>query len=335
MNAFQKQLIPKDASIPPEKAGKSRSKVRLLHFDSLTKQMKHKQFERLPEVFRKGDVVVLNTSRTIPAVLHTMKGEEIRLSRQCRKGVWDVLFVKPPKRVFHRFPGGLTGKIVGRGSESPLIQMAFSLQGAVFFEHLYRHGDVVRYEHLSHPWSLRYFQTVYANEPGSVEMPSAGRAFTWKLINDLQRKGVKVESICLHAGLSYYGNDSWPSPALHPEPFTVSQKTVETIKHAKENGGRVVAVGTTVVRALESAHSPGGVLQPTKGETALYVTAESALSVVDGLLTGFHEFEASHLDMLTAFVTKEDLEAMYQEALKERYLWHEFGDMNLILPSKA
>jgi S-adenosylmethionine:tRNA ribosyltransferase-isomerase len=176
------------------------------------------------------------------------------------------------------------------------------------------------------------YQTVYASVPGSMEMASAGRAISYKLLHTLKKKGVKIAYVQLHAGLSYYGNDRWPNPANHVEAFCIPEKTAELVNETKKNNGRVIAVGTTVVRALETAVTSDGFVEAQEGATRLYIQKGYPLRAVDGLLTGFHEPEASHLDMLSAFIDEEILMKAYEEVLSAGYLWHEFGDMNLILP---
>jgi S-adenosylmethionine:tRNA ribosyltransferase-isomerase len=190
----------------------------------------------------------------------------------------------------------------------------------------------VRYEYIQQPWNLDYYQTVFATIPGSVEMPSAGRAFSWELLFRLQKKGVKIAYITLHTGLSYLLDDKWhKGPDKNFENYKVPEETVEMIRETKEQGGRVVAVGTTVVRALETAAMETGELQASEGWTNLYIQHDTKLHVCDGLITGMHEPEASHLQLLSAFVNSDQLHTAYKEAIHYQYLWHEFGDMNLIL----
>ena len=208
----------------------------------------------------------------------------------------------------------------------------FSKEGSDLLQLLYRLGHPVRYEYVSAPWDLDYYQTVYAREPGSAEMPSAGRAFTWKLLFDLQRRGIGTAYLVLHTGLSSYMDDDLD--AQHPasdEEYFVSDTTARKINATREGGGRVIAVGTTVVRALESVADESGQVVGGHGYTRLRITAHHALRTVDGLLTGLHEPEASHLDLLTAFLPAEKIREAYEEAVRSRYLWHEFGDLNLII----
>jgi S-adenosylmethionine:tRNA ribosyltransferase-isomerase len=208
----------------------------------------------------------------------------------------------------------------------------FSHAGTVLLDRLYRLGRPVRYEYAAAPWPLDDYQTVYAREPGSAEMPSAGRAFTWRLLFNLRRRGVGLTSVVLHTGLSSYLDDA--VDARHPVPeeeYHVSASAAVAVNRARAAGGRVVAVGTTVVRALETAAGADGRVRPVGGTTRLRVTADTELRAVDGLLTGLHEPEASHLDLLTAFAPAAAVAAAYAEAVERGYLWHEFGDLNLIL----
>jgi S-adenosylmethionine:tRNA ribosyltransferase-isomerase len=163
-------------------------------------------------------------------------------------------------------------------------------------------------------------------------MPSAGRAFTWRLLFDLQRRGIETAYIVLHTGLSSYMDDELDK--LHPaseEEYFVSERAAKKVNEAHARGGRVIAVGTTVVRTLESAADEQKQIHAGHGYTQLRITANHILKVADGLLTGLHEPEASHLDLLTAFLPAEKIREAYEEAVRQKYLWHEFGDLNLIL----
>jgi S-adenosylmethionine:tRNA ribosyltransferase-isomerase len=325
------------AAEPPEKRNSARDHVKLLVLDRQTGQVYHDQFQRIGSYLEKGDLLIFNNSRTLPSVLyadHNGKMVEIRLSRRLSASEWDVLFPETHVRIGEKltFPDGGSAVITGDGSEAPLVKLQFSVQGPELLKLIYDYGEPIRYEYIQHPWPLEAYQTVVANVPGSVEMPSAGRAFSWNLIQHLKEKGNDVAFLTLHTGLSYYGNNKWPSPAKHPEAYSIPEQTAGKINEAKKNGNRVIAVGTTVVRALESAAGTNGLIQAKEGVTSLYVSKYYSLRVADGLLTGFHEPEASHLDMLSTFVHEEFLLSAYNEAIAQNYLWHEFGDMNLILP---
>ena len=177
-------------------------------------------------------------------------------------------------------------------------------------------------------WPIDAYQTVFALEPGSAEMPSAGRPFTTGLVTALVARGILVAPLTLHTGVS--------SPELgeppFPERYRVPETTARLVNAVHEWGGRVIAVGTTVVRALESVADPDGTVSGGSGQTALVVTPERGLRTVDGLLTGWHEPEASHLLMLEAAAGPELLDRSYRAAAERGYLWHEFGDIHLVLP---
>lgn len=339
MVAARSFQVPKylDASTPAEFRGISRDHVRLMTLDSVTGFHFHHYFYQLDSSLREGDLLVLNNSRTLPPVLKGKRGKqaiEIRLSRKLTDQEWEALIVGDVCTVGEKIdlPGELTATITGKGNEAPLVILSFSKSGLELYDAIYRYGEPVYYEYIKTPWPLEMYQTVYASVPGSVEMPSAGRAFSWKLLNKLKQKGVKIAYLQLHAGLSYYENDRWPNPSNHPEAFCIPEETAEWVNKTKKDKGRVIAVGTTVVRALETAVNHGGHVEAQEGITCLYIQKGYPLKAVDGLLTGFHEPEASHLDLLTAFIDEKLLMKAYEQAISAEYLWHEFGDMNLILP---
>jgi S-adenosylmethionine:tRNA ribosyltransferase-isomerase len=214
-----------------------------------------------------------------------------------------------------------------------LWKLRFSKSGTEFLDLVYRIGQPIRYRYLSAPWRLSYYQNVYALRPGAAEMPSAGRAFTWRLLLQLRNRGVESAAITLHTGLSSYLDNEFDRQHLaSEEEYWISETAAAKIRRARNAGRRVVAVGTTVVRALESTVADsGGEVRACHQYTQLRITPDYRLRVVDGLLTGLHEPEASHLDLLAAFVPPPTIYEAYTEAIARRYLWHEFGDLNLIL----
>jgi S-adenosylmethionine:tRNA ribosyltransferase-isomerase len=199
--------------------------------------------------------------------------------------------------------------------------------------YLLRYGRPVRYSYVPRDWPLAYYQTVFAREPGSAEMPSASRPFTPAVVTELAARGVLIAPLTLHTGVSSLEGDEEP----YPEPFDVPPATARLVNHVRADGGRVIAAGTTVVRALETAAlqadpaGPGRVMAAA-GWTSHVVTPETGLRVVDGLLTGLHEPRSSHLRMLAAFSGPGLLGRCYRAAVDARYLWHEFGDVHLLLP---
>lgn len=337
--------LPQDllAAAPPERRGLRRDFVKLLIVDRQTGAREHSLFCSLADYLRPGDLLVLNSSRTVPALLHGLwqsrdghaaKEVEVRLAQRKAEDTWDALILgqtSSPGDTL-RFSPALQARIIDADDAKPLVTLQFSCSGAELYNQIYRLGEPIRYEYVSEPWDLTYYQTVYASAPGSVEMPSAGRAFTWELLFRLQRMGVRLAFLSLHTGLSDLADEKWSiDPAAHYEPFSVPRETAEAVQMTKKAGGRVIAVGTTVVRCLETAVDKDGRLLPQTGWTNLYIHADFPLQVADGLITGLHEPQASHLDMLQAFLSRDLLQEAYREATECGYLWHEFGDMNLII----
>ncbi|MBA2176294.1 S-adenosylmethionine:tRNA ribosyltransferase-isomerase [Halobacillus locisalis] len=323
-----------NAKQPAELTYSRRDHVRLMTIDECATVM-HGSFHDIVQQLHAGDVLVLNNSRTIPPVLRGTQGQqtiEVRLSRKVGAQTWEALIVGDmfQSNETIRFTDGVEAAVTGHGAERPLITLDFSIEGSALLDFIYQHGEPVRYEYIDDSFPLETYQTVYGSVPGSVEMASAGRAFTWQLLEKLKSKGVHIAFVQLHAGLSYYENDKWPSPTNHPEHFRVPRETASLLNEARKSGTRVIAVGTTVVRALESAVTEDGCVETREGVTRLYVDDQHTITSVDGLLTGFHEPEASHLHMLTAFLPYAKLMSAYHQALEQGYLWHEFGDLNLI-----
>src|SRR6266705_5780239 len=261
------------AQEPPERRGLGRDKVRLLVIARDTGAIEHAKFERLGEFLRKGDLLVFNSSRTLPASLEACCSHgpclQVRLAQHLSDDSWLALLVCKAGDPFGcglragmrlEFTKDLTGEVFDRDPRIPrLWKIRFSKTGTDLIDLIYRIGQPVRYEYVSAPWDLDYYQTVYASEPGSAEMPSAGRAFTWKLLLDLKRRGIDSAYVVLHAGLSSYLDDQLDRqhPASEEEYF-VNRVSARKISQTRERGGRVIAVGTTVVRALESAASENG-----------------------------------------------------------------------------
>ncbi|WP_409302607.1 S-adenosylmethionine:tRNA ribosyltransferase-isomerase [Peribacillus sp. SCS-155] len=328
-----------NATTPPERRGVRRDHVRMMEINRFTGAISHDDFYNLANYLKPGDLIVLNNSRTIPAILYAQLEREsaaagpkvqIRLAHRKSKEIWEVQIVSDDVRIgdVFSFSSGLTAEVIERKMDSPFSILCFSKGGQELLNEIYRIGEPVRYEYISTPWNLDYYQTVFASVPGSVEMPSAGRAFSWELLFKLQKKGINIAYLQLHTGLSYLLDDKWHiGPDENLEEYKIPQQTMDSVLRTKGDGGRIIAAGTTVVRALETAVAS----QKLQGWTNLYIDSSYELKLVDGIITGFHEPEASHLDMLSAFIQKEQLFKAYQQAVEEKYLWHEFGDVNLIL----
>jgi S-adenosylmethionine:tRNA ribosyltransferase-isomerase len=195
-------------------------------------------------------------------------------------------------------------------------------------DYLSQFGRAIRYRHVPRDWPLGCYQTVFTREPGSSEMPSASRPFTHELVTDLVGRGVRISPLLLHTGVSSLEGGERP----YPERYRVPRETADMINAVRRDGGHVVAAGTTVVRALATVADDHGLVHPGAGWTDVVVTPDTPMTPVDGLLTGWHEPEASHLLMLEAVAGRPALERAYTEARAHNYLWHEFGDSHLILP---
>jgi S-adenosylmethionine:tRNA ribosyltransferase-isomerase len=328
---------PPAAHEPPEARGLPRDGVRLLVGRRATGEVSHHAFTDLPQLLRAGDVLVVNTSATLPAAVpvNAPGGMVVHFSTELSDGVWLVeLRDDGGKR---QYRAGAPGqRLPLPGGASVTLREAYSpgrlWVGEVDAEmpaYLYRHARPIRYDYVDRPWPLPYYQTVFASEPGSAEMPSAARPFTDRLVTRLVSAGVLVVPLLLHTGVA--------SPEAHerpyPERFIVPATTARVVNQARAGGGRVIAVGTTAVRALESAATGAGTVRAASGWTDLVVTEDRGARVVDGLLTGLHEPRASHLLMLAAIAGSALLERCYAEAVAAGYRWHEFGDSNLLLPS--
>jgi S-adenosylmethionine:tRNA ribosyltransferase-isomerase len=220
----------------------------------------------------------------------------------------------------------VTARVLGIRPDIPLLwRLRLDGDGV---EELLALGEPIRYSYVPDRIPVDYYQTVFADRPGSVEMPSAGRPFSWELLDSLRKQGVGLAGIVLHTGLSSYQDDGVDAEhLLYEEWFEVPEATAAAVNTA----ARVVAVGTTVVRALETVADGDGRVHPSRGWTRLRVTPHTTIRSVDGLLTGMHEPQASHFDLLGAFLSEEQLLSAYAEAVERRYLWHEFGDSMLIL----
>jgi S-adenosylmethionine:tRNA ribosyltransferase-isomerase len=337
-----------EAHEPIEARGRARDEVRMLVSYTGDDAISHASFTALPEVLRPGDVLVVNTSATINAALPAMRpdGEcvELRLSQQLEDGDWVVELRRLTVGDTVPLRDASVGEVLSLPGNARVRLLepysALSADGGVRLwraegrvrgsvdGYLDWYGVPIRYGYVTEGWPLSYYQTIFAREAGSAEMPSAARPFSRRVVARLARRGIAIAPILLHTGVSSLEDHEPP----YAEYFRVTPATARAVNEARERGGRAVAVGTTAVRALESVASPDGVVSSGSGWTDLVVTPERGLHVVDGLLTGFHEPRASHLAILEALAGRSHIESAYASALRERYLWHEFGDVHLLLP---
>ncbi|HEY3728034.1 MAG TPA: S-adenosylmethionine:tRNA ribosyltransferase-isomerase [Solirubrobacteraceae bacterium] len=332
-----------EATAPPEARGIDRDGVKLLVAQRAGGRISHARFSDLPDFLGPSDLIVINVSATLAAAVPGRRrdGSPVRVHFATRAPElderWRVVELRGPDG--SRPARGRAGETIALGRGETELELVASyasgsrlllarLAGDMPVEDLLAvEGEPIRYGYVPDPWPLRAYQNVYAITPGSAEMPSAGRPFTGRLITELVARGVAVAPITLHTGVS--------SPERHeppfPEQYEVPAGTARQISLARESGGRVIAVGTTVVRALETAVRPDGTVAPQAGWTGLVIGPERAVRSVDGMITGWHEPEASHLQMLAAIAGDELMERSYDAALSHGYLWHEFGDSHLIL----
>jgi S-adenosylmethionine:tRNA ribosyltransferase-isomerase len=317
------------ATEPAERRGRDRADVALLVARREDGELEHRRFDALPEVLRPGDLLVVNTSATLPAALPGRLGDEpvrAHLSTPLDGDRWVVELraatsgkrTRPPLGARIALPAGASLVLEAPYRESERLAVARLRVPGPLMAYLGLYGAPIRYA--GAPRRLADLQTVWALEPGSAEMPSAGRAFTPELVTACVARGIGVAPLVLHCGVSSLERMETP----FPERFRVPPHTRRAVAATHAGGGRVIAVGTTVVRALETPHD--------EGWTDTVISPERRLAVVDGLLTGWHEPESSHLLMLEAAAGRELLERSYAEAAARGYAGHELGDLHLILP---
>jgi S-adenosylmethionine:tRNA ribosyltransferase-isomerase len=334
------------ATAPPEHRGVRRDGVRLLVAEG--DRITHARFCDLPRFLAPGDLLVVNTSATLPAAVDGTRSEgsvvPLHFSTELDDGTWIVEVRSPdgdgPARDAHRgevieLPDCVPLTLLGAHPDprqmtgSRLWRAQLRLEAPVR-SYLLRHGRPIAYGYLHGQWPLGDYQTVFAREAGSAEMPSAGRPFTQSLVTELVARGVLLAPVVLHAGVSSLELGEPPQA----ERYDVPASTARLVRNTQAAGARVIAVGTTVTRALESAVARDGSVQPSSGWTDLVLGPGRPAYVVDGLVTGWHDPQASHLLLLEAVAGAELVQRAYDAALAGRYLWHEFGDSALLLPDR-
>lgn len=330
-----------EATRPPEERGIPRDGVRLLI--SSPRGERHAIFSDLPSILRRGDLLVVNESATLPAALPARASFGkflLHLSTRYGARFWLVEPRWSPSRpgplpfeVGEPFEvAGVPARLVAPYPGIPrLAYVAFDRPVDPI---LAEQGRPIRYGYVARDYPLETYQTVFAAVPGSVEMPSAARPFTPELVDRLASAGVRLARIVLHSGVSSVEVTD-PVVERHPispEPFSVPPETVAAVDATHDAGGRVIAVGTTVVRALESAAAEGR-LAPVSGFTRLFLHPGRPPSTFDALLTGLHDPETSHLALLYSVAGAPVVRRAYASAVDAGYLWHEFGDSHLIFRS--
>lgn len=329
-----------EATEPAEVRGRGRDDVRLLVARRHDLHLTHGRFWQLPDFLEPGDLVVINRSSTLPAAVPTQDGLELHFSTSLPAGLWLVELREPRGAASAPYEGGTPGQrirlpdgaqieLLTRWANGNRLWVAnVHLADADVTAYLQANGHPIRYSHITKPWPLSAYQTSYGTEPGSAEMPSAGRAFTPDTFTALITRGITVAPLTLHTGVSSPEADEAP----YPEPYRVPAETAALVNHTHARHNKVIAVGTTVVRALETVADETGTAHPGEGWTDLVVTPARGVRVVDGLLTGWHEPRASHLALVETVAGSQLIERSYQAAVEAGYRWHEFGDLHLVLP---
>jgi S-adenosylmethionine:tRNA ribosyltransferase-isomerase len=351
---FEFSLPPElEASEPPEARGLRRDQVRLMVSNYSNDRIRHAHFYDLPEFLNRGDVLVINTSRTRNSALAAIRSDgtqlELHLSTHLADDLWTVELrsIHSNGKSSH-FEGAKLGEVLslpgevtatlqgpyisdcGLHGQKPSQTLWLSLLDlpAPLDDYLARFGFPIRYNYVKEKWPLSYYQTVYATESGSAEMPSAGRPFTPELLTRLESKRIRIAPLILHTGISNLETHEPP----YKEFYQVPSETADIVNRARASGRHVIAVGTTVVRTLETVTGAGGTVHAGEGWTCKVVAPHDKLRTVDALLTGMHEPQATHLAMLVSLAGSSHTKLAYHQALSHGYLWHEFGDLHLILP---
>lgn len=318
-----------------------RTSSKLLVLDKTTGKTSHHIFKDIVDMLKEGDCLVLNNTKVIPARLYGVKedtgaGIEILLLKRLEKDVWECL-VKPGKKckpgariVFG--DGVLTGEIVETKEDGNRL-ISFTYDG-IWEEVLDSLGEMPLPPYITHKLQDKNrYQTVYAKYDGSAAAPTAGLHFTNDLLKRIEEKGVKTAFVTLHVGLGTFRPvkvDDVTNHHMHSEYYEVTQETADLVNETKKQGGRIICVGTTSCRTVESASTPDGILHAGSGNTEIFIYPGYQFKVLDALITNFHLPESTLVMLVSALAGKEQVLGAYEEAIKERYRFFSFGDAMFI-----
>lgn len=318
-----------------------RSSSRLMHLDKKTGEIQHMDFKHIVNYLKPGDCLVINDTRVIPARLYGSKvgtdaGIEILLLKRKENNIWETL-VKPGKKAkpgtkISFGDGLLIGEVLDIVEEgNRLIQFTYD---GIFEEILDQLGEMPLPPYITHKLQDKErYQTVYAKNEGSAAAPTAGLHFTKELLQQIQDMGVKIAHVTLHVGLGTFRPvkvDDVENHHMHSEFYVVEEDQAKLINDTKKNGGRVISVGTTSCRTLESATDENGILQAKSGWTEIFIYPGYKFKMIDALITNFHLPESTLLMLVSALAGKEHIMKAYEEAVKERYRFFSFGDAMMI-----
>lgn len=333
--------------LPPELIAQTPSEVRdlsrLLVCDRQTGELAHRRFRDIKEYLKAGDVLVINDSKVIPARLYGKKEDsgidmEIVLLRQRGLDIWEVL-TRPGRRAK---PG--TVIIFGDGIlRAEVLEVIEGGNRILRFDYDHREtlytildkiGNMPLPPYITEKLAdAARYQTVYAREEGSAAAPTAGLHFTEELLSEIRKMGVEIAPVMLHVGLGTFRpvkEDHICDHMMHSEFFTVTEESAEVINRARQNGGRIIAVGTTSCRVLESASTPDGIVHPMAADTGIFIYPGYTFKAVDALITNFHLPESTLVMLVSAFASREIVLNAYKEAIKEKYRFFSFGDAMFI-----
>jgi S-adenosylmethionine:tRNA ribosyltransferase-isomerase len=321
-----------EATAPPERRGVKRDAVAMLVTNRSARSHTHARFSDLPNVLRAGDLLVVNDSATLPAALTATRANDDTIGLHVATKIDRRIWMAEPRGAVLcgeelQLPGGASAVMIAPVEpDRPRLWYAWFQLPLEMPEYLSAHGAPIRYGYVTQRFPIGDYQTMFAREPGSSEMPSAARPFTPRVVRALRRRGVEIATISLHCGVASFEMPERPAT----ERYAVSGIAAEAVNAARRDGRRVIAVGSTALRALESA-ARDGELTASSGWTDLVIDDRSTIRTVDGMLTGFHDRAATHQSILRAFLDTALLEDAYGLAADRGYHSHEFGDVHLIL----